>query len=161
MSDDPAEQVCLELRDMLHSISESYNSSSWPVGRETEILDWVEGGDWTAVPFDDRHEIVSPKFYERLRVLRRLLGGWLYFDHERQEVIFASEAEWKSLREQWTAQMWKTYEGFHGTVAFPKMRPHIERQRAEIRTQRIENARERLRRRGYQIDPCEPDGGPE
>ena len=88
----------LELHDMLHAISESHNASSWPDGRERLIQDWVDANDASAPPpFDDRHGIVNPEFYQRLRDLRSRCGGWLYLKYG-VGVVFAPEAEWQQIK---------------------------------------------------------------
>jgi hypothetical protein len=88
----------LELHDMLHSISESHDASSWPAGYERRIQEWIDSGDLAAVPFSDRYDIVTPEFFERLRALRRRAGGWLYWDDEADRVVFAPEPEWQKVR---------------------------------------------------------------
>ena len=91
-------QPALELRDALHIISESHDSSSWPSGWEDAIRQWVEAGDRSAIPFDDRDGVVTPEFYARLVHLRRAVGGWLYRDPETVRVMFArDEADRPSL----------------------------------------------------------------
>jgi hypothetical protein len=83
---------------MMHHISESHNASSWPVGYERHIQVWVDAGDPCAPPpFEDRYRIVTPEFFNRLRELRQMCGGWFYFDND-QGVTFASEAEWQRVR---------------------------------------------------------------
>ena len=77
----------LELRDAIHTISESHDRSSWPTeALEHMIQAWVDAGDPQAVPFDDRDGIATPRFYSRLRELRRAVGGWLYRDLETDRV---------------------------------------------------------------------------
>lgn len=88
----------LELHDMLHSISESHDASSWPAGYERRIQEWIDSGELAAIPFIDRHGIVNSEFFERLRELRRRAGGWLYWDDEADCVIFAPEPEWQKVR---------------------------------------------------------------
>ena len=84
-------QPALELRDALHTISESHDSSSWPTGWEVDIRRWVEGGDGSAIPFDDRAGVATPEFYARLAHLRRAVGGWLYRDPETVRVMFVRD----------------------------------------------------------------------
>ena len=84
-------QPVLELRDLLHKISETHNASSWPVAWEGKIRDWVNSGDLGAMPFDDRYGVISPQVYERLRQLRRRIGGWLYWNEAERAVIFSTE----------------------------------------------------------------------
>jgi hypothetical protein len=90
----------LELRDMMQEMSESDTASSWPRHfQERSIQDWVDAGDPAAPPpFDDRYDIVTPEFFERLRELRQLCGGWLYWDSSMGRVVFAPESEWQSVR---------------------------------------------------------------
>lgn len=69
-----------ELHEMMHAISESHTASSWPGGYETRIWKWLDADDVFAhPPFDDRHGIATPSFYNRLRELREICGGWFYF----------------------------------------------------------------------------------
>ena len=89
----------LELRDAMQDISESNDASSWPAGYERRIWDWVEASEPSAPPpFDDRRGIVAPEFFHRLRELRRLCGGWLYWNHDLKDVVFAPEPEWLRVR---------------------------------------------------------------
>lgn len=88
----------LRLYDMMHAISESANASSWPSGYERRIADWVDAGDASAAPpFDDRYAIVTVEFFNELRELRRLCGGWFYSD-DNYRTVFAPEAEWQRVR---------------------------------------------------------------
>jgi hypothetical protein len=88
----------LELRDMMHDISESYMSASWPVGYEDVIQDWVDAGDPAASAFFVVPETGTAEFYHRLREVRQLCGGWLYWDGDN--VVFAPEPEWQKIRAQ-------------------------------------------------------------
>lgn len=89
----------LELRDMMQRISESHTASSWPVGYERRIQDWVDAGDASAPPpFDDRYGIITPEFFNRLVTLRQLCGGWLYWDDKLHDIVFTPEAGWQSVR---------------------------------------------------------------
>jgi hypothetical protein len=89
----------LELRDMMQHISESDSASSWPGGYERRIQDWVDAADDpSAPPFDDRYRSVTPEFFNRLRELRRLCGGWLYWSDDLKRVVFAPEPEWLRVR---------------------------------------------------------------
>jgi hypothetical protein len=89
----------LELENTMHTISESNDASSWPAGRERHIQSWIDAGDPTAPPpFDDRYDIVTPEFYRRLRELRQLCGGWLYWNDKLRRVVFAPEPEWQQVR---------------------------------------------------------------
>jgi hypothetical protein len=88
----------LELYDVMHSISESNDRSSWPAGLERRIQAWVNADDSTVPPpFDDRDSIVTPEFYRRLRELRRLCGGWLYWSDKDRGVVFAPEPDWQKV----------------------------------------------------------------
>jgi hypothetical protein len=83
----------------MQDISESNDASSWPAGYETRIQDWVDAGDSSAPPpFDDRHAIVKPEFFHRLRELRQLCGGWLYWSNDLGRVVFAPEPEWQRAK---------------------------------------------------------------
>jgi len=89
----------LELRDMMQAISESDTASSWPAGYERHIQDWADAGDPSAPPpFDDRYGIVTPEFFSRLHALRQLCGGWLYWNDDRNCIVFAPELEWQRVR---------------------------------------------------------------
>jgi hypothetical protein len=89
----------LELRDMMQEISESHNASSWPDGYEPHIQAWVDAGDSSAPPpFVDRYGIVTATFFNRLRELRQLCGGWLYWSNDLHHVVFAPESEWQRMR---------------------------------------------------------------
>jgi hypothetical protein len=85
---------------MMQNISESDTASSWPSSyQESRIQDWVDAGDPIAPPpFTDRHDIVTPEFFERLRTLRQLCGGWLYWDSNVNAAVFALESHWQSVR---------------------------------------------------------------
>ena len=82
----------LELRDAIHAISESHDRSSWPTeALERMIWRWVDAGDPTAVPFDDRDNIATPAFHSRLRELRRAIRGWLFQDREAARVMLVRD----------------------------------------------------------------------
>jgi hypothetical protein len=101
----------LELRDMMQKISESHNASSWPDGYEPHIQAWVDAGDPSAPPpFDDRYGIVTATFFNRLRELRQLCGGWLYWNNDRHRVVFAPEFEWQRLQEAADAKRRRAWE---------------------------------------------------
>jgi hypothetical protein len=88
-----------ELMDMMREISESRFAESWPCGYERHIQAWVDAGDSSAPPpFDDRHGIVTAAFFNRLRELRKLCGGWLYWNDELRRIAFAPEPEWQRVR---------------------------------------------------------------
>ena len=113
-----------ELHEVLHAISESHDASSWPAGYERRISDWVDAGDPAAPPpFDDRDEIVTPEFFDRLRELRRLCGGWLYWNDANNEMVFAAESEWQQVRTQQEAadaerrRAWKGAQELHERLA--------------------------------------------
>lgn len=114
----------LELREALHAISESHDASSWPAHYERRISDWVDAGDPAAPPpFDDRYDIVTPEFFNRLRELRQRCGGWLYWDDTVHKVVFAAEPEWQRVRAQQEAadaeqrRAWKTAQERHERLA--------------------------------------------
>ena len=89
----------LELRDMMQDISESDSASSWPHGYERHIQAWVDAGDASAPPpFDASPDILRPEFFDRLRELRQVCGGWLYWNDNLNRVVFASEPEWQQVR---------------------------------------------------------------
>ena len=88
----------LELRQKLQDISESHMAASWPAGYEHLIQAWVDADDPIAAPpFEDGRGVATPAFFNRLRELRRLCGGWLYWDEHTKRVVFAPEAEWHRI----------------------------------------------------------------
>lgn len=86
-------QPVLELREALREISESHESSSWLQGMGDATRDWVDAGDRSKTPFWDRRGVTTPEFYERLRQLRKIVGGWLYSDDRSDRIIFATDDE--------------------------------------------------------------------
>lgn len=84
----------LALHDFIHWIGETHDYSSWPYGLEPAISDWIDGGQREPIPFDDRQDIVTPDFYERLRHARREAGGFFVFESEAG-TVFLPEAEWQ------------------------------------------------------------------
>lgn len=120
----------LELRDMMQHISESHTASSWPDGYERRIQDWVDAGNPSAPPpFDDRYGIITPEFFNRLRTLRQLCGGWLYWDGKLNCIVFAPEAEWQSVRAAQEAAEVKGQATRHASLA--------QWQRSVIRLQQV------------------------
>jgi hypothetical protein len=91
-------------------ISSSHDSSSWPSGYEWQILKWLESGELTPLPFDDRCDIATPAFYAELRRLRQRARGWFYyafgatpgevFIPEDQLVAWCKEREAKDAEHQ-------------------------------------------------------------
>jgi hypothetical protein len=80
----------LELHDMFHAIGETYMCESWPQGQERRLLSWLASGDYRAFPLDDRFDIITPEFFDRLRLLRERSGGW-FLDGK-----FVCDADWES-----------------------------------------------------------------
>jgi hypothetical protein len=88
----------LELREKLQDINESHMAASWPAGYEHLIQAWVDAGDPTAPPpFEDGRGVATSAFFNRLRELRRLCGGWLYWDEHIKRVVFVPEPEWQRI----------------------------------------------------------------
>lgn len=82
----------LALREAMGWIGETDSFQSWPYGREPAISDWIDLGRLPPPPFDDRLEIVTPRFFERLRTARAGAGGfWVHADGLR----FLAEPEWR------------------------------------------------------------------
>ena len=82
----------LELRDAINAISESHDRSSWPTEAfERIIWAWMDAGDPTDVPFDDRDNIATPALHRRLRELRRAIQGWLFQDREAARVVLVRD----------------------------------------------------------------------
>lgn len=105
----------LELFDLMHEISESHDSSSWPQGYEWRIQDWVDVGDPSAPPpFDDRAGIVTADFFQRLRKVRQSCGGWIYAPYHGP-VVFAAEPEWQVVRAEQESASRKQREAWAGT----------------------------------------------
>lgn len=90
----------LDLADMMSSIGESHNASSWPYSREDLIEDWVATGGIEHPPFDDCYEIVAPEFYSHLRHLRSQVGGWVCWSDSLERVEFLPEAMWQERKAQ-------------------------------------------------------------
>jgi hypothetical protein len=89
----------LEIRDLMHTISESHDASSWPCGYEHRIQEWADNDDpATPPPFDDLNRIATPEFRRQLRQARERAGGWLFDDPEAGNIRFVPEAEWQQIR---------------------------------------------------------------
>ena len=138
-------QPVLELRDALHKISESNDSSSWPQGLEGEIADWIDGGDRYALPFGDRYGVATPEFYQRLCQLRQRVGGWLYWDETKWRIVFAKEDDWLKVRKDQAAAWERNMQRIHG-AAWPRLKPAFEEQRAKIAEERRKHIEERRQR---------------
>jgi hypothetical protein len=87
-----------ELCEMMHEIGETDQFTSWPYYQEEAIQDWIDGGGIKAMPFQDNKGIITQTFYDRLRELRRSIGGWLYWKDTESGVIFLDEKKWQKLR---------------------------------------------------------------
>ena len=87
----------LALRDMLQTIGRTHNASSWPIGREPEIDDWIDDPR-LQIPFEDYLDIITPEFYARLRTVRRRAGGMLYFEDRVSRVVFTPDAQWRPIK---------------------------------------------------------------
>lgn len=95
---------------MLEEVSENDSAASWPAGYEWRLAAWVDAGDPSAPPpFMDRYDIITPAFFARLRELRRLCAGWLYWNNEAERVVFAPELEWRriSARQKAAEARWR------------------------------------------------------
>lgn len=104
-----ARQPRQALHEALRMISYSHDAASWPDGYEWKILNWIESGELTPLPFDDRIGIATPKFYDELRGLRQRSRGWFDYDHRCDGppgVVFIPEdqlATWRQEEEaKWT-----------------------------------------------------------
>jgi hypothetical protein len=93
-----ARHPVLELCEMMHEIGETDQFNSWPYYQEEAIQDWIDGGDISAMPFQDCKGIITESFYEHLRELRKKIGGWVYWRDSENGVIFLGEKEWQKLR---------------------------------------------------------------
>jgi len=93
-----ARQPRQALHEALCLISYSHDAASWPDGYEWKILNWVESGNLTSIPFNDRINIVTAEFYENLRSLRQRSQGW--FSCDRSGVIFIPEDQLEAWRRQ-------------------------------------------------------------
>ncbi len=87
----------LALRDLMQTIGRTHNASSWPIGQEAAIDDWIDD-PVLPMPFDDYLDIITPEFYARLRTVRRRAGGMLYFDDRLSRVVFAADAQWRPIK---------------------------------------------------------------
>jgi hypothetical protein len=98
-----ARQPRQALHEAMRMISGSHDAASWPDGYEWSILNWVESGSLTPIPFDDRIGIVTAEFYERLRSLRQRSQGWFCFDRSaksKPDVVFIPEDRLPAWRRQ-------------------------------------------------------------
>jgi hypothetical protein len=83
----------IEMRDVIEACSETHDFTSWPQGWEADILRWILAGHWQSPPFDDRMKILDEAFFNRLRQLHRLCGGWLFWDHQLGRAVFLPDTE--------------------------------------------------------------------
>jgi hypothetical protein len=90
----------LETYDMIRWISETHIFMGWPPDSalEERIQEWLDNGSFLPLPFDDRLDMMTLEFYEKLRNLRLRLKGWLHYDESRRRVVFSPEVEWQAIR---------------------------------------------------------------
>jgi hypothetical protein len=102
-----ARQPRQALHEALCLISYSHDAASWPEDYEWKILNWIESGELTPLPFDDRIGIATPEFYDELRSLRRRAQGWLYCELRRdgsRAVVFIPEDQLATWRQEQEAK---------------------------------------------------------
>jgi hypothetical protein len=88
----------LDLRDMISHISyQTLYPEAWPVGLERRIQTWIDAGDPFTPLADLGQNFVTPEFFARLHKLRRRCDGWMYWDSDRNQLVFASEPEWRQV----------------------------------------------------------------
>jgi len=92
----------LELSHRLKAIGRSFGTW-WPFGLEAAIEQWVADGCADGPPFEDPAGLATARLRDRLRWLRQRIGGWVYFDPPTRRLLYASEEEWRSLRDRVTA----------------------------------------------------------
>ena len=79
---------------MLQQFSERHEGASWPHMFEWAIERWVaEGDDSVTPPYP-----IDRSYFPRLRILHHRLGGWLYYDDVKQQIVFADLAEFRLIR---------------------------------------------------------------
>lgn len=86
----------LDLAEMLGWISEVVDSSSWPDGYETNLRDWVDRGarlPWPRMLGPWAEDEIDDAFYDRLRLLRDVTGGWVHYDHVLARRVFETDEE--------------------------------------------------------------------
>ena len=88
---------------MLKDMSETEMHESWfsDSTMESVILHWVDSDNYEPLPIHrDDLKIVTPVFYERLKLLRQKCGGWLFKAPVTRQILFAAdpnidEPRWK------------------------------------------------------------------
>lgn len=88
----------LEVADLLSEISETHIFSSWPSRWEDRIEDWVLADDHLNPPFDVQKDTDIARIHARLRNLRGVIGGWLWWSETQKRVIYGDSAEWTKER---------------------------------------------------------------
>ena len=136
----------LELRDIMHSLSERHDFTSWPAEREWAIERWIADG----APLETEPYPVDPDLRARLLELHPKLGGWVYHDDRRGMVVFAQTAEFREEKVRLDAER-------QTRIREEKERIAISRQRHEALV-RAAPPKSRL----IAIGPVRPDvGAPE
>ena len=109
----------LELHDHIATMAPAYFCQGWPFGYDICVLQWVQHDDYDAMNnfirppksgFDRRS--ISVEFYERMRVLHKMLGGWIVkrrFEEIGTYFIKISEAD------EWLLASNKSGDGWHNT----------------------------------------------
>jgi hypothetical protein len=65
----------LELRQRMGEVFDNHLFTSWEIGRERLLYDWLARGSRDPMPFLDHRGIISDEYYWRLCELRDLAGG--------------------------------------------------------------------------------------
>jgi hypothetical protein len=90
----------LELRTRMGQVFDNNDFTSWNIGRERLLDDWLARGTRDLMPFADIRGIITEEYYRRLCELRQLSGGWFYW-RDDIGIVYVSRAEWEKISASW------------------------------------------------------------
>jgi hypothetical protein len=86
----------IELKVLLHELSERHDATSFPCGYEADIQEWVDYGHGES-PLPYRSMVDWSDLHTKLKSVRQRLKGWIYFGDDSL-MHFAPEDEWQKIR---------------------------------------------------------------
>ncbi len=123
----------LELYDRLSELSENDVCRSWPSDQEHWLWQWVESGDVSTYPLQDRNDMITQALFDRLCELRNKISGWLYYEDAQQKVVYAAEPDWRKVIAERDMKEREAWERFYPGKPFISIWDRVQQNRKRER----------------------------